>query len=243
MEYDAWDEGTVDLTLEEEAAYLRICHQMYRRRGPMLNSDRLLSSLWRCHQNKARAMLKRLIEKGKILVTQDGHLTNTRVTQELDARETLSTRRVHAGHTGGIRSGEVRRNQLKDNDPSEANALAPRSREEEIREEKRRLEGDAPNGALPLGAIPARKERRQSKRAATFPEGFSLTEPNRKYAADNGFNGIEAERMFERFKNHHTAKGSTFVDWPAAWRTWVGNQVKFNEHRTTRASGGMDPRF
>ncbi len=33
MEYEAWDEGTDDLTLEQEGAYLRLCHQMYRRRG------------------------------------------------------------------------------------------------------------------------------------------------------------------------------------------------------------------
>ena len=34
------------------------------------------------------------------------------------------------------------------------------------------------------------------------------------------------------FTNHHTAKGSTFKDWDAAWRTWVGNAVKFG--RSTR---------
>jgi uncharacterized protein YdaU (DUF1376 family) len=136
MEYDAWDEGTVDLSLEEEAAYLRLCHQMYRRKGPIPNSDRLLCALWRCHQNKARPLLQKLIAAGKVHVTPDGHLTNTRVTQEVDARETLSTRRADAGHTGGIRSGHVRRKSLKNNNPDEAK----RSREEKIREEENREE-------------------------------------------------------------------------------------------------------
>lgn len=134
MEFDAWDEGTVDLSLEEEAAYLRLCHQMYRRRGPVPNSDRLLVSLWRCHQNKARPLLQRLIAAGKIFVTPEGHLSNTRVTQEVDARETLSTHRADAGHTGGIRSGHARRKSLKTNDVDEAK----RSREEKIREEENR---------------------------------------------------------------------------------------------------------
>jgi uncharacterized protein YdaU (DUF1376 family) len=136
MEYDAWDEGTVDLSLEEEAAYLRLCHQMYRRKGPIPNSDRLLCALWRCHQNKARPLLQKLISAGKIHITPEGYLTNTRVTQEVDARETLSTRRADAGHTGGIRSGHVRRKALKNNNADEAK----RSREEKIREEENREE-------------------------------------------------------------------------------------------------------
>jgi hypothetical protein len=99
------------------------------------------------------------------------------------------------------------------------------------------------DAALPLGDVPARKERRQSKRATTFPEDFLLTEPRRKYAADHGFTGIGAERMFEAFRNHHQSKGTVFADWDAGWRKWVSNQVAFNEQRTNRVSGGMDPRF
>jgi uncharacterized protein YdaU (DUF1376 family) len=133
MEFDAWDEGTVELTLDEEAAYLRLCHQMYRRRGPIPNSDRLLCSLWRCHQNKARPLLQRLIAKGKIRITEDGALTNQRVGRELDDRETLRTHRAHAGHTGGIRSGHARRKPLETKGVDEAK----RSRGEEIREEKK----------------------------------------------------------------------------------------------------------
>lgn len=139
MEFDAWDEGTVELTLEEEAAYLRLCHQMYRRRAPVPNSDRLLCSLWRCHPNKARPLLQRLIEKKKVFLTVEGHIANTRVTQELDTRETLATQRADAGHKGGIRSGHARRKSLKNKHASEANgaeASSKRSREEKIREER-----------------------------------------------------------------------------------------------------------
>ncbi len=133
MEYDAWDEGTVELTLEEEAAYLRLCHQMYRRKGPVPVTDRMLCALWRCHQNKARPLLQRLIDKGKITLLPDGLATNKRATQEIDDRETLRTHRVHAGHTGGIRSADARRKSLKSNDTVQAKS----SREEKIREEKK----------------------------------------------------------------------------------------------------------
>lgn len=101
MDYEAWDEGTIELALDQEAAYLRLCHQMYRRGGPVVNSERLLCSIWRCHPNKARTLLKSLIDAGKIHLTELGHLTNTRVTDELEARETLSKRRADAGRVGG----------------------------------------------------------------------------------------------------------------------------------------------
>lgn len=126
MDYDDWDDGTHDLTLEEEAAYLRLCHQMYRRRGPIHNSESRLASLWRCHQNKARALLKRLIEHGKIVVLDDGRLANDRVARELDHQDTIRRQRADAGHTGGTRSRDARRNPLKSLDPSEANAFARR---------------------------------------------------------------------------------------------------------------------
>lgn len=134
MEYEAWDEGTELLTLEQEAALLRICHLMYRRRGPVLANPVLLGRIWRCHPNKARALLDALIAAGKL--TQDGeHVTNARVTQELDARETRSRQARDAGQTGGRQSQENRRNSLKNNDPDQAKAQGRLKLEEKIREE------------------------------------------------------------------------------------------------------------
>jgi hypothetical protein len=140
MEFDAWDEGTVELSLEEEAAYLRVCHQIYRRRGPIPNSEALLCSLWRCHKNKVRSLLQRLISAGKVQVNPEGYLSNTRATQELHHRETLSTRRAYAGRVGGTRSGEVRRKPLESSNVIEAFASVPRTRGEERREEERRVD-------------------------------------------------------------------------------------------------------
>lgn len=141
MEYDAWDEGTISLTLEQEAAYLRLCHQMYRRRGSIPNNEKLLCVLWRVHPNKARPLLKSLIEAGKIVVTPEGHLTNTRVTDELHHRDTLRTHRAHAGHTGGIRSGHVRRNPLKTLDVDEAkrSTLQDTTRQDTTLQDKKAL--------------------------------------------------------------------------------------------------------
>lgn len=33
----------------------------------------------------------------------------------------------------------------------------------------------------------------------------------------------------EAFRDHHRSRGSRMADWPAAWRTWYGNALKFNK--------------
>lgn len=78
----------------------------------------------------------------------------------------------------------------------------------------------------------------KSKRASTaMPEGLALDDAMRKFAGDRGYAGVNVERMFERFLNHHRAKGSRFADWQAAWRTWVGNQVQFDTQRGVQQAG------
>lgn len=101
MDFRAWNNGTVDLTLEQEAAYLRLCHAMYDNRGPIPSSTRLLQGIFRCGNVKAAALVRQLIEAGKIEQTADGHLSNRRVLQELSDRERLSEVRRSAGGKGG----------------------------------------------------------------------------------------------------------------------------------------------
>lgn len=101
MDFRAWNVGTVDLSLEQEAAYLRLCHAMYDARGPVPESTRLLQGLFRCGNVKAAALVQQLVAAGKIRRTEDGKLTNPRVTTELAGREALSDVRREAGGNGG----------------------------------------------------------------------------------------------------------------------------------------------
>lgn len=41
----------------------------------------------------------------------------------------------------------------------------------------------------------------------------------------------DADDLFARFRDHHTARGNSMLDWFAAWRTWVGNEIKFARPR------------
>jgi hypothetical protein len=40
--------------------------------------------------------------------------------------------------------------------------------------------------------------------------------------------GVDPTRELAAFRDHHDARGSRFVDWNAAFRTWLRNAVKFN---------------
>jgi uncharacterized protein YdaU (DUF1376 family) len=149
MEYEAWDEGTDLLTLEQEGAYLRLCHQMYRRRGPVPDEPRTLCRVWRCHLNKARKLLDDLVAAGKV-DRVDGYLTNNRVTQELEARDAASRQRADAGRTGGTHTQENRRKSLSDQakDQSGARTRRNQSRGDESRGDESRGPPNAPKGLI-----------------------------------------------------------------------------------------------
>ena len=140
MEYEAWDEGTDSLSLEQEGAYLRLCHQMYRRRGPIPNQPNMLARIWRCHPNKASALLRQLIDAGKVSVDSQGSLTQVRVMCELDHRGVRSTQAADNGHRGGIQRAQNAANLLKQQDGDQADASRVAMAGQAIREEKSREE-------------------------------------------------------------------------------------------------------
>jgi len=80
----------------------------------------------------------------------------------------------------------------------------------------------------------ARKEKPRAKRAShstTWPDDFTLTEERASWARDVG---IEVAWEWNKFKDFHHAKGSRFLDWNAAWRTWIRNAVDFAERGVRR---------
>jgi uncharacterized protein YdaU (DUF1376 family) len=175
MDFEAWDEGTIDLSLEQEAAYLRLCHQMYRRHGAIPNSKRLLCVIFRCGHTKATALLKGLIQAGKIVLTDDGMLANHRVSKELADREQVSTKRRAAGHQGGTNSGAARRKSLETNDVGEANASTPTNQR---REEKRRELVSTVEGSTSAAQIDADYARLQAEIAQAFAEIGNVMPPH-----------------------------------------------------------------
>ena len=64
----------------------------------------------------------------------------------------------------------------------------------------------------------------RAKSAQPFPEDFELNQTGIDYANERGVN---IQKEFQAFINHHQAKGTLLKDWQAGWRTWCDHSVNF----------------
>ncbi len=142
MDPAAWDFGTADLSLEQEAAYLRIINAIHKHDAGVPDNDRVLAGLFRTSTRKARALIDALIEAGKVVI-EDGKIWNDRARSELVQRGFVTISRAESGAKGGRKRADNAAKSLKNNDPPQAIAS---SRIEENREEysvATATEGDA----------------------------------------------------------------------------------------------------
>lgn len=79
----------------------------------------------------------------------------------------------------------------------------------------------------------APKPAKPASRATILPDDFQPNETVRQMAAELGLS-LQAE--LAAFCDHHTAKGTTFRDWQAAFRTWLRNSQRFGQRSTPMAS-------
>lgn len=85
-------------------------------------------------------------------------------------------------------------------------------------------------------ASKAKDAKTATKRGTTAPETLEITPAMCEWATREGI-AVNLEAETAQMLDHHQAKGSTFRDWTAAWRTWMRNSQKFAKQR----SGGHRP--
>ena len=83
---------------------------------------------------------------------------------------------------------------------------------------------DCANGDNVKDALPRLDKRKNKKINTALPENFTLNEASLAYANKCG---VDVDAELKAFGNWHTAKGSTYKDWQAAWRTWCDKAVEF----------------
>ena len=71
--------------------------------------------------------------------------------------------------------------------------------------------------------------KRQNKTA--YPVDFQITEQLRTWCLTQQVS--DPETYLEPFRDYHVAKGSRFLDWPAAFRTWIRNRGRFSQPQQT----------
>lgn len=131
-----WNEGTANLTLEQEAAYLRIVNAIRLSEQPITFNIFVLCGLWRCNERKAKRILQELLDAGKVRI-EGGKIINDKAVEDASNLRGLRVERASAGRRGGIESGKARANALENNEKGEAIAST--------REEKRREENTVAN--------------------------------------------------------------------------------------------------
>lgn len=112
----------------------------------------------------------------------------------------------------------------------------PTPRREELRKEPPvvPLEGDAPT-ALELQAAGPKRRGRQPAAKSHAPERLAPEQVAalRHWCLEHEDPAVNARepwlaRLVEGCLDHHRAKGSLMADWPAACRTWIKNDCRFN---------------
>jgi uncharacterized protein YdaU (DUF1376 family) len=134
-----WNEGTQDLTLEQEAAYLRICNAIYIAEGPIRDNIFVVAGLLRCSDRKARRLLDELVAAGKLNV-ENNHIVNRRAVDEVSTRSRRRVERKASGSRGGSESAKSRANLLINNDCTPEVALSKSGPDEKREDEKREYE-------------------------------------------------------------------------------------------------------
>ncbi len=68
------------------------------------------------------------------------------------------------------------------------------------------------------------------KRKHDIPSEFTVTETQQKKCNEYGINSSD---LVNEFDNHHSSKGTQFVDWSKAFSTWITNHIRFNKLQPT----------
>lgn len=84
-------------------------------------------------------------------------------------------------------------------------------------------------GTTPLSPSP--KKKRSDKPRTPPPDQFEVTESMFAWAEGQGVKADVIPFETDQFLDNHRAKRSLMADWPAAWRTWMRNHVKFARSR------------
>jgi len=91
---------------------------------------------------------------------------------------------------------------------------------------------------LPSGEVPpATPEKKKSNaRAKRLPLDWEPDPDGIAYAKGIGLSDEEISSEFEKFTDYHIGKGSLWVDWNRAWRTWCRKAVEFAERDRSYAA-------
>ncbi len=195
--------GTLGLTLEEKGAYSLVLDLIYDRGRPIPDDARYIAGVCGCSVRKWNAIRDRLVELGKIVVS-DGLISNNRAEKEIEKAAKSSEERSESGRKGGIKSAENRSKSNKNNELGQAEVKHTRINQKP----DTRIEKETPNGV-------------SKKKGCRLSEDW---QPDEVFAIREGMTAYEIRREAEKFRNYwwsQPGQRGVKLDWQATWRNWV----------------------
>ena len=177
---------------------------------------------------KAKRSVLALIELEKLHIA-DGAIINGRALKEVGISQKLSEKQSENANARWSKNTEKVN---KNNGTSDAVAMPAHMPKEYQPEPEPELKKDTYVSLGQLG-FPDEKPppKKQIKRATQIPDGWVPSDRNIQDAISKQFSTEDISHEADQFRDYHTAKGSAFKDWDAAWRTWLGNARKFAGNR------------
>lgn len=217
---------TAHLTITEHGAYTMLLYHSWTL-GPLANDESRLARLCKMDVKTWRKIAPEVLAFFSVV---DGKLIQKRLEAERKRAEELSEKRRQAGMQRG--------NKTEANDPSDGGNSPPDAEQmssnssangHAIAAQKQTHAGVArPSPSHPPSSEessnPPSLRSVPPKRRERLRDDWAPSEAGEKFAEDHG---VDARNEAQKFRNHHTAKGSLMADWDAAWRTWCGNAQRF----------------
>lgn len=226
-----WNEGTNDLTLEQEAAYLRICNAIYITGHGVNANPFVLCGLLRCNDRKAKRLLNELLETGKLFL-EDGSIWNRRAVEEVSNRDRLAVERKSAAVRGGVESGKSRRKSLKEKESDEANAS---TKTNQIREDKKREEISSSLRSEDAHTRERDDVLSELRRVLSPEQADALIDHRKRMGKGKSLTPSSAKRLAKKLERAPDPNDA--VDTMIA-NGWQGFEPEWLESRRQTASGG-----
>ena len=218
--------GVIGMSSKQIAVYTILIELMYSNAGECHNDPKFISGFMSdMGPSSVRKIIEEFIANGKVIVTENGRLSNKTVQKLAKTREETKEKRRISGKKGGEKSSEIR---LK---PIDNGALGKPNGLTDVQPDKNRLDKSS------------KRDTKVSpkKRASRIPDDWFLSKELGDWSVSQGY-GIEHIRIeAEKFKDYWIGVGGQKgrkLDWNATWRNWIRNSKghtngKFNGSNQT----------
>ena len=228
-------DGIVGMAPDTIGAYIVTIDLMYARGGSIPHDTRWLSGLMGCSTRMAAALVQRLIDAGKLSLS-DGQLTNARVIIELENAAKFMRNAAESGAKGGRTAAENKARANENNDVGLGSLYQETL--QDITEQD-----IAKTNPTDCQKAPA------AKRGSRLPPDWKFPDDWIDWTVSNlGWQACDATSEAENFADYWHAKagaGATKLDWFATWRGWCkrakgyGNGQHGSMGRNDRPRGGV----